>query len=66
MIKRGRIVGIILDRHPMTLEQRLKYDMRLRPLDVETCMSKITSAVKHMHALELAHNDLTPMNIMVD
>ncbi|KAF1936815.1 hypothetical protein EJ02DRAFT_479058 [Clathrospora elynae] len=29
-------------------------------------MSKITSAVSHIHTLELAHNDLTPMNIMVD
>lgn len=48
----------------MTLEQRLKDGMH-HP-DVETCMSKITSAVSHIHTLGLAHNDLTPMNIMVD
>jgi serine/threonine protein kinase len=64
LIRRSRIVGIVLDRHPMTLEQRLRDDMR--HLDVETFMSKITSAVGHIHALALAHNDLTPMNIMVD
>jgi serine/threonine protein kinase len=64
LIKRGRIVGIVLDRHPMTLEQRLEDDMR--HLDIETCMSKITSAVSHIHAFALAHNDLTPMNIVVD
>ncbi|RMZ73496.1 kinase-like domain [Pyrenophora seminiperda CCB06] len=64
LIKRGRIVGMVLDRYPMTLEQRLKDGTR--HLDVETCMRKVTSAVDHIHALELAHNDLTPMNIMVD
>jgi len=64
VLRRGRIVRIVLDRLPMTLEQRLEEVMR--PLDVETCMSKITSAVRHLHSLGLAHNDLTPMNIMVD
>ncbi|KAF1992947.1 serine/threonine-protein kinase-like protein [Amniculicola lignicola CBS 123094] len=64
LIKRGRIVGIVLDRHPMTLKQRLEDGMR--HINVETCMSKITSAVSHLHTLGLAHNDLTPMNIMVN
>jgi len=64
LIRRGRIVGIVLDRHSMTLEQRLKDSMRY--LDVETCMSKITSAISHIHTLKLAHNDPTPMNIVVD
>lgn len=34
LIRRGRIVGIVLDRHSMTLDQRLKD--RTRRLDVET------------------------------
>ncbi|KAF1919703.1 serine/threonine-protein kinase-like protein [Ampelomyces quisqualis] len=64
LIRRSRIVGIVLDRQSMTLEQRLKDSTRY--LDVETCIGKITSAVSHIHTLELAHNDLTPMNIVVD
>ncbi|KAH8707151.1 serine/threonine-protein kinase-like protein [Phaeosphaeriaceae sp. PMI808] len=64
LVERGRIVGIVLDQYPMTLKQRLENGMR--DLDVKECMSKITSAVRHLHTLGLAHNDLTPMNIMVD
>ncbi|KAF2254812.1 serine/threonine-protein kinase-like protein [Trematosphaeria pertusa] len=64
MIKRGRIVGLVLDRHPMTLKQRLKKGAR--HFNVESCMKKIISAVHHLHSLGLAHNDLTPMNIMID
>ena len=64
LTRRGRIVDIVFDRHPLTLEQRLR-DVT-RPLDVETCIRKITPGVSHMHALKIVHNDLTPMNIMVD
>jgi serine/threonine protein kinase len=64
LIERDRIVGIILDRHPMTLKRRLENDMR--GFNAENCMREITSAVNHLHSLGLAHNDLTPMNIMVD
>lgn len=64
LIKRGRIVGIVLDRYPMTLKQRLENGMQ--HFNVEKCMSNITSAVSHLHSLGLAHNDLTPMNIMID
>jgi hypothetical protein len=64
MIKRGRIVGLVLDRYPMTLKERLQNDTRY--FNVENCMSKITSAARHLHSLGLAHNDLTPMNIMID
>jgi serine/threonine protein kinase len=64
LIKRDRIVGFVLDRYPVTLEERLKYSTEI--IDTETCMSKIESAINHLHSLGLAHNDLTPMNIMVD
>jgi hypothetical protein len=37
MIKRGRIVGFILDRYPMNLKQRLANGMR--NFNVEKCMS---------------------------
>ncbi|KAF2761047.1 serine/threonine-protein kinase-like protein [Pseudovirgaria hyperparasitica] len=64
IIKRGRIVGIVLDRHADTLGRRLKDG--LRQFNVEEGMGKIRSAVGHLHSLGLAHNDLTPMNIMAD
>ncbi|KAF1977410.1 hypothetical protein BU23DRAFT_295763 [Bimuria novae-zelandiae CBS 107.79] len=64
LIERGRIVGIVLDRHPMTLKRRLENG--IRGFNVENCMREITSAVNHLHSIGLAHNDLTPMNIMVD
>jgi serine/threonine protein kinase len=64
LIARGRIVGIVLDRYPMTLKRRLENGMR--GFNIENCMREITSAVNHLHSLGLAHNDLTPMNIMID
>jgi serine/threonine protein kinase len=64
LIKRGRIVSLVLDRLPITLQHRLEKNARC--FNVENCMRKITSAVSHLHSLGRAHNDLTPMNIMVD
>lgn len=29
-------------------------------------MRKIKSAICHLHSLQIAHNDLTPMNIMIN
>jgi serine/threonine protein kinase len=48
----------------MTLKQRLQSDVR--DFNMEVCMSSITAAVNHLHSLGLAHNDLKPMNMMVD
>jgi serine/threonine protein kinase len=64
LVERGRIVGLVLDRLPNTLRHRM--DGNIHESHVENCMGKITSAVNHLHSLGLAHNDLTPMNIMLD
>jgi serine/threonine protein kinase len=64
LIKRGRIVSLVLDRLPVTLKHRLEENAQ--HFDVEDCMNKIKAAVQHLHSLGLAHNDLMPMNIMVD
>lgn len=64
VIKRGRIVGLVLDRLPMTLQHRLEKESK--QFDVENCMRKMKSAICHLHLLGRAHNDLTPMNIMID
>ncbi|KAK4608989.1 hypothetical protein CLAFUW4_14497 [Fulvia fulva] len=65
LTKRGRIVGRVFDRHEMTLHQRLDRKM-IRHIDVNRLMVEIGSALEHLHMLGLAHNDLNPMNIMID
>jgi serine/threonine protein kinase len=64
LIKRGRIVGLVLDRLPVTLQHRL--EKNAQHFDVGNCMRKMKSAICHLHSLGRAHNDLTPMNIMID
>jgi serine/threonine protein kinase len=64
LIKRGHVVGLVLDRFPATLDQRLKNGVQ--NFNAELCMNGITSAARHLHSLGLAHNDLNPSNIMVD
>ncbi|KAF1965722.1 serine/threonine-protein kinase-like protein [Bimuria novae-zelandiae CBS 107.79] len=64
LIKRGRIVSLVLDRLPDTLQHRL--EKSAQHFNVENCIRKLTSAVYHLHSLGLAHNDLTPLNIMVN
>lgn len=64
LVNRGCIVGLVLDRHPITLQHRLEEDAE--NFGVENCMHKLRSAVSHLHSLGRAHNDLTPMNIMLD
>lgn len=62
-VHRGRIVGLLLERHPCTLEERLCNGGH--DLDLESGFDGIKSGVRHLHSLELAHNDIKPSNIMV-
>jgi serine/threonine protein kinase len=64
IVNRGRITGIVLDRYHQTLERRL--EDRERKFDADLCFRSISSAIGHLHSLGFAHNDLNPMNIMVD
>ena len=63
-VRRGRIVGLVLDQHPHTLTAYLKD--RVGPIDKEPFMDALRSAVHHLHALGWAHNDVNPGNILVD
>ena len=36
------------------------------PFDGAGCMAALRSAVAHLHALGLAHNDINPANVMLD
>ncbi|KAF1850103.1 serine/threonine-protein kinase-like protein [Cucurbitaria berberidis CBS 394.84] len=64
LIKRGRIVSLVLDRLPITLQHRL--EKNAQHFDVENCMRKMKSAIRHLHSLGRAHNDLTLMKVMID
>ncbi|KAF2799822.1 serine/threonine-protein kinase-like protein [Melanomma pulvis-pyrius CBS 109.77] len=63
-VNRGRITGIVLDQYPTTLEERLKASPRAFNKDL--VLEGTESAVAHLHSLGLAHNDLSPVNIMLD
>jgi hypothetical protein len=65
LAKRGRIMGLVLDRFSTTLEMRVKKG-NVRRFNIECWMAGVESAMKHLHALDMAHNDLNPTNIMLD
>ncbi|KAK4107089.1 kinase-like protein [Canariomyces notabilis] len=64
-VRRGRITAIVLDKHPQSLRD-IADDNALGTLDREAFMAALESAVKHLHSLGLAHNDINPRNILVD
>ncbi|GAB7350585.1 hypothetical protein MBLNU459_g1158t1 [Dothideomycetes sp. NU459] len=63
-VRRGRVTGIVLERHRVILQYRHLDDPR--PLDIEACMKGIRAGVEHLHQLGFAHNDLNPMNVAFD
>lgn len=63
-VKRGRVTGIVLQRHQAILQYRYEDDER--DFDIRACMRGIRAGIEHLHSLGLAHNDLNPMNIALD
>jgi serine/threonine protein kinase len=61
-VRRGRITGLVLERHRYTLLEHVKRGLGL---EVEEFMQALESAVTSLHSLSLAHNDINPENIMV-
>ncbi|KAF2245859.1 kinase-like protein [Trematosphaeria pertusa] len=63
-VRRGRIVGLVLDRHPNTLTDYLNNKVEI--VDKEPFMQALESAIRHLHSLGWAHNDLNPGNVLVN
>ncbi|MCJ1354165.1 MAG: hypothetical protein MMC33_004152 [Icmadophila ericetorum] len=76
-VRDGRIVGICFVKYRETLEERInpgsygkvafRYADSKRPLeDREGFLSGVESSIRHLHSLNLIHNDIKPANIMLD
>lgn len=63
-VKNGRITGIALEKHDVLLLYR--YEDRPLPFNTAACMDGIRASVRYLHSLGLAHNDLNPMNILLN
>ncbi|KAI0107138.1 kinase-like domain-containing protein [Nemania sp. FL0031] len=63
-VKKGRITAIVLERLDQTLTQ-LSWTPAFQQLDHDSFFKAVESAVRHIHSLGLAHNDINPDNIMV-
>ena len=64
-VRNNRLVGIELQKYPISLNQHFHEDGE-PPADVDDFVAKVDSAIRHLHSLGLAHNDLNPSNIMLD
>ncbi|KAL6818249.1 kinase-like domain-containing protein [Trichoderma sp. SZMC 28013] len=62
-VRRGYITGLVLDRHPYTLEDFLKSGQTIQ--DEDLFMDSLRAAISHLHTLGWAHNDLHPANVLV-
>jgi hypothetical protein len=58
-VYQNRIVALALDRHPWTLQTCSC------ALDMKSGFDEISLAVRHLHSLGLAHNDITTSNIVI-
>ncbi|KAG6020796.1 hypothetical protein E4U40_005832 [Claviceps sp. LM458 group G5] len=59
----GRISGICLAKYKETLEERMEAGT---PFDKDRCLEGIERGIRHLHSLNIVHNDISPYNIMLD
>ncbi|KAK4108593.1 kinase-like protein [Canariomyces notabilis] len=64
-VRRGRVTGILLSRHSTTLDSIENNKPLKESLDRNRITTDLESAVAHLHALGLAHNDINPTNILI-
>ncbi|KZN85258.1 hypothetical protein EN45_094320 [Penicillium chrysogenum] len=61
-VLRGYFMGIVIDKHPYDLHDHLKN--RVGTIEKRSFIAALESALRHLHTRGLAHNDLTPQNIL--
>lgn len=62
-VQRGRITGLAQEKHENDLNHHLK---EVGPVDNAAFIETLESAVRHLHSIGLAHNDINPANILVN
>lgn len=62
-VRSGRITGLVLHAYERDLRETVKQG---KPVDEQKIVDGLESALRHMHALGWAHNDVNPYNIMVN
>lgn len=60
----GFITGLCFVKYEETLYDRLRDSSR--PLDTHSCLLAVREAIAHLRSLGLNHNDISPLNIMLD
>jgi len=68
VVEDDRIVRLALKRYSKSLYDRLQRETKeeFTPQQRTACMNQIQAAVEHLNSLGLAHNDISPPNIMFD
>lgn len=67
IVEEGRIVRLALKRYSKTLNDRFEeISEEFTTQQKMDCMDQIEAAAVYLHSLGLAHNDISPLNIMFD
>ncbi|KJZ70629.1 hypothetical protein HIM_09984 [Hirsutella minnesotensis 3608] len=63
VVAANRIQGLCFVRYKMTLAKRLSLNA---PFNKDLCLQDMEQGIQHLHSLGFVHNDINPMNVMVD
>ena len=59
-----RITSLCFKKYEETLVTRIREGKK--PLDIEKCLAGIEKGIKHIHQLDIVHNNISPDNVMLD
>ncbi|KAK0390745.1 hypothetical protein NLU13_0248 [Sarocladium strictum] len=63
IVRDGVIKGLVFQRYPLNLKKRAAENI---PINIDHCFKFIKKGIKHMHTLNIAHNNIRPENVMMD